>query len=359
MAEQDTVVVTGASGFIAKHIIVQLLEAGYGVRGTVRAPEKIAQIRQSVSEMVDGSAFRRFSLFTCDLLSDAGWAEVMLGASAVMHVATVVPAREPKDRLEVIRPAVEGTERVLRFAREAGIKRIVMTSSIAAIGYGVKNDKGTAHFSEDDWTSIEGLKGAWTYPEAKVISEKLAWDMAKRDGFELTTVCPGMVLGPALDTDTGASLEVVRQLLAGKVPAVPPGGMSAVDVRDVAQIHVAALGDPASAGRRVIAVADYVVFSEVARVLGANYPGLRVPTKVAPKWLLRVLARFDRTVRQIAADLDTKRLYDGTYGARLMGQPYRSPEEATLSAAESLFELGVVQKPQAEGVSHQPAGSGR
>lgn len=345
MANLKTVVVTGASGFIAKHIIAQLLELGFAVRGTLRSQAKIPQVRQSISEMVAKPAFQRFSLFTCDLLSDTGWAEAMLGADGVMHVATVVPMKEPKVRDDVIRPAIEGTQRVMGFAHSAGISRIIMTSSIAAIGYGVKNDKGTVRFTEADWTSVEGLKGTWAYPEAKVRSEVLAWETAKRNGVRLTTVCPSMVFGPAVDADTSASLEIVRRVLAGKVPAMPPGGIGVVDVRDVANIHVAAFLNPTSAGRRVIANAQYMEFIAIARLLGANYPEVKVPGRAAPKWLLRFLGRFDRTIRQISADLDTIRLYDGSYGAELMGRDYRTPEEATISAAESLYELGIVKHP--------------
>ncbi|HHG89161.1 MAG TPA: NAD-dependent epimerase/dehydratase family protein [Devosia sp.] len=345
MADLRTIVVTGASGFIAKHVIAQLLELGFAVRGTLRSQAKIPQVRQSISQMVSKPAFQRFSLFTCDLLNDAGWAEAMLGADGVMHVATVVPMKEPRDRDEVIRPAIEGTQRVLRFAHGAGISRIIMTSSIAAIGYGVKNDKGTVRFTEADWTSVEGLRGTWAYPEGKVRSEILAWEMAKRDGIKLTTVCPSVVFGPAVDADTSASLEIVRRVLAGKVPAMPPGGMGVVDVRDVANIHVAAFLNPTSAGRRVIACAQYMEFAAIAGLLGSNYPEVKVPTRTAPKWLLRFLGRFDRTVRQIAADIDTVRLYDGSYGAELMGRDYRTPEEATISAAESLYELGIVKHP--------------
>jgi len=337
------IVVTGASGFIAKHVIARLLDAGYLVRGTVRSLEKIIQVRQTMEEMCGTEALDRFALVVADLLADKGWEEAMATATALIHVATYVPAKEPKDPEQVLRPATEGTRRVLAFAKKAGIKRVIMTSSIAAIGYGDKEMRGEVHFGVNDWTDVAGLKGRWTYPAAKMLSEKLAWDLAKRDGFELTTICPSMVFGPAPDADTSASLKILRQILNGKVPALPPGGFGVVDVRDVAEIHVAALLDPASISKRIIANSGYVAFLRVAEILGAKYPDVKVPRHTAPKWLLRVLGRFDRTIRQISLDLDVVRIYDGSSGAKMLGRDYRSSEEAALSAAKSLYETGVVR----------------
>ncbi|VAW19855.1 hypothetical protein MNBD_ALPHA12-281, partial [hydrothermal vent metagenome] len=228
-------------------------------------------------------------------------------------------------------------------ARKAGIKRVVMTSSVAAIGYGGAARRGEVHFGVNDWTDADKVIGHWTYPAAKVLSEKLAWEMAKKEDLQLTTICPSMVFGPAPDADTSASLKLVRQILQGKVPMMPPGGIGVVDVRDVAQIHVAALLDPKTAGKRIIANSGYLEFLRLAQILGAKYPDIKVPARTAPKWLLRLLGRFDRTIRQISLDLDVVRLYDGSSGAKLLGHDYRDASEAALVAAQSLYDVGVVR----------------
>jgi len=344
MKSSQVIVVTGASGFIAKHVMARLLNAGFTVRGTVRSLKKAGQITQTMSRMCGADSLDRFSLVVADLLAEAGWKEAMQGGTALIHVATYVPAKEPKDPELVLAPAVKGTSRVLEFALKAGIKRVVMTSSIAAIGYGHKKQSGELRFDEKDWTDVAGLKGVWTYPKAKVLSEKLAWEMAMTHGLELTTVCPSMVFGPVPDADTSASLKVMQRILEGKVPALPPGGIGVVDVRDVAEIHTTALLEPQTISKRIIANSGYVEFLRVAQILASNYPDIKVPVRTAPAWLLRVLGRFDRTIRQISLDLDVVRLYDGSSGEKLLGRNYRDAEEATLWAAKSLYETGVIKR---------------
>ncbi len=343
MASFQTIIVTGASGFIAKHVMARLLDQGFRVRGTVRAEQKIPQIRETMARMCKEPIAERLELVVADLLDDKGWGEAMAGADALIHVATYVPAKEPKDPAQVLAPALEGTKRVLRFAKKAAIKRVVMTSSVAAIGYGHQVRRGEVHFGVSDWTSADKVMGHWTYPAAKVLSEKLAWDIAKKDALQLTTICPSMVFGPAPDADTSASLKVVRQILQGKVPMMPPGGIGVVDVRDVAEIHTKALLDPESIGQRVIANSGYLAFLSLAQILGGKYPGIKVPVRTAPKWLLRIMGRFDRTIRQILLDLDVVRLYDGSSGGKLLGRDYRDANEATLAAAKSLYDAGVVR----------------
>lgn len=342
-SELRRIVVTGATGFIAKHVMALLLEEGFQVVGTVRNPAKAEEVRATLSDICRVAVGQENLLIRpADLLADGGWHDVMAGADAVMHLAAAVPMREPRDPQSVIRPALEGTERVLLHAARAGINRVVMTSSIAAIGYGHSPREKTIRLGVRDWTDIKGLKGSWAYAEAKTRAELRALEMAEKAGIGLTTVCPSMVFGPALDADTSASLEVVLRLLKGQVPIVPPGGMSVVDVRDVAQIHVNALHDGATLGQRLIASAEYVTFMQVADVLRAAYPDMRFPSLTAPAWLMQLFGRFDRTIRQVAADLKVVRQYDGSSGEAVLGQNYRNMQEATLSAAESLIELGMV-----------------
>lgn len=344
MNRELPVLVTGASGFVGKHVASQLLAKGYNVRGTVRSAQKAEMVRQTLARIHGPEVVSRLELFVADLLSDDGWKAAMNGAGAVMHVATLVYEREPKDPQDAIRPAVEGTERVLRFAREAGINRVIMTSSIASIGYGQANAKGTLRIDESSWTDIEGLKGSWAYAEAKTRAERYAWDFAAEHGIGLTTIHPGMILGPALDADAGISIHFVDMCLNGKVPALPPAGFCIVDVRDVAEMHVAALEKDESIGQRYISAGPYTRFLEAARILGENYPKAKVPDTEAPVWIMKIVGLFDRTVRQISADFECARIFDGSKGAALMGHDFRPPEEALVSAAESLIEFGFIDE---------------
>ncbi len=346
MQEVQRVVVTGVSGFIAKHVTVKLLRAGFAVRGTVRNPQKARAVKQTIMSVCSAQEAGRLEFVQADLLSDEGWSEAMAGADAVMHIATAVPGREPKRAETVIRPALEGTERVLGHAVQAGIRRVVMTSSIAAIGYGHSEGSRVLNLTDKDWTRIEGLKRAWAYVEAKTLSEIKAWQIAERR-LDLTVICPSVVFGPALDNDLSASQKAILRLLKGNVPALPPGGFSVVDVRDVAQMHVDALLKRESIGKRFISSAEFMPFAEISRVLQASYPDLKFPSATVPAWLLQVLGRFSATLRPILPDLKVTRYYDGSPGAKLMGRAYRSGQEATLSAAESLIELGLVELPSA------------
>jgi len=336
------IVVTGATGFVGKHVITQLLDKGYRVRGTLRDTAKIDEVRRTVASVCGGAALERFELFVGDLLFDAGWDRAMQGAGAVVHVATTVFGREPKDRDLVVRPAVEGTERVFRHAHSAGIERIVMTSSIATMGYGIKYPRGVVRIDETSWTDLDGLGQSWAYSEGKTRAERFAWDFARRHGLALTTIHPGMILGPALDADASVSLGFVEMCLNGKSRALPPAGFCVVDVRDVAEMHVAALEKPESAGHRYLSTGRYRTFLECAAILKEHFPNANVPSRAAPRWIMKFLGNFDGTIRQVAADIDVIRHFDGARGAQLMGHDYRSAEEALVSAAESLIECGTL-----------------
>jgi len=345
MTKGDIIVVTGATGFIAKHVMAQLLDAGFRVRATLRNPDKSQQVHKTIDGMCASPINERLELVQCDLLADEGWKQAMDGARALMHLAAYVPAREPKKEESVIRPSLEGSERVLNFALDAGINRVVMTSSIAAIGYGHKYAGSSVDFTADDWTDVVGLKDSWAYPKAKVLAEKLAWKIADEKGLDLTCICPSMVFGPIPDNDTSASLEVIKQLMTGQIPAIPPGGLSVIDVRDVAKIHVSALNDDKTFGQRIIASAQYIKFTQIAEILGTKYPSAKIPRFIAPILLLKIVGVFSRTIRQIVADLDVVRNYDGSAGEQLLGCKYFDASDASLASARSLIELGLVKLP--------------
>ena len=344
MADKGLVLVTGASGFVGKWVVVELLKAGYRVRGTVRSEAKAAQVKATIAGLLGEEAGSRLETCRCDLLADAGWAEAMAGCTAVMHVATQILAEEPKDPNVVIAPAMEGTARVLRFAHAAGIKRVIITSSIATVGYGHGHTTGKRTYSEKDFTNLDNMKWTWAYCIGKTRAERAAWEYAKANGIGLTTIHPGMIFGPAVDVDTSISLMAVGGLLDGSMPALPQNGFTVSDVRDVAEMHVRALEDPAAAGQRYLATGTYLPFPRIAEILRGAYPNAKVTLKTLPDWLIRILVLFPRSpIRQIINDIGNEKHYDGTKGEALLGHPFRSPEEATLSAADSLIKLGIVK----------------
>jgi len=345
----ERILVTGASGFVAKHLIGQLLAVGHAVRGTVRGQGKVPGIQAAVAALAPGRE-DRLELVEADLLADAGWAEAMRDVAAVMHVATVIVATEPKDPEVVVRPAVEGTERVLRFAHAAGVRRVVMTSSIATVGYGHGHDRGARTYTEADFTRLEAMGKSWAYCIGKTKAERAAWAFARDNGLELTTIHPGAILGPATDPDTSISLGMVTGLLDGSTPAMPRIGFAISDVRDVAEMHLAALRDPASIGERYLCTGPYTRFDQVADILRRAYPDYAITMKTVPDWIMRIAGVLGGPVRQIINDIGNEKHFDGSKGERLLARPYRTPEEAVLSAAESAIRFGLV-KPKA-----RPAG---
>lgn len=338
-----SVLVTGASGFVGKWTVVELLRAGFVVRGTVRSQAKSDAVRSAVIQQVGEGALGRLSFAEADLMHDAGWPEAMSGMDAVCHVAAQILGIEPKDPMDVIGPAVEGTERVLRHAADAGIGRVVMTSSIAAVGYGHGHVSGKRIYTESHFTNLSAMKFTWAYCIGKTRAEQAAWATAKARGLALTTIHPGAILGPALDDDPSISLGMVTGLLDGTTPAMPSNGFSVIDVRDVAALHVAALRDPSSAGHRYLATSDYVPFPEVGKILAAAYPDRQITQKIVPDWIIRSLARFGGPTRQIINDIGNEKHYARDKGEALLGRPFISGEDAILASAESAIRFGLVK----------------
>jgi len=344
MANGELVLVTGGSGFIGAHCLLQLLDAGYRVRTTVRALSREAEVRAMLKTGgVQSDAALRFVV--ADLLSDAGWAEAVAGCDFVLHVASPFPASVPKNDDELIVPARDGTLRVLRAARDAGVRRVVLTSSFAAVGYGVPVP--AQPFTEESWTNPDGPLVA-AYYQSKILAERAAWDFIAREGgaLELSVVNPVGVFGPALGADFSTSIEIIRRLMDGAMPGLPRLSFSVVDVRDVAQLHLLAMTEPAAKGQRFLAVAgDNIRLQEVAQLLKARLGAAasRVPTRMLPDWLLRVLARFDRSVALIIPELGTVRRVSNDKARRLLGWTPRSNEEAIVSSAQSLMALGLLK----------------
>ena len=341
MTDTDPVLVTGASGFVGKWCVVKLLEKGYRVRGTIRSEAKAKQVRETVSGIVGADAMARLELVEADILDDKGWSEAMAGVSAVMHVATVIRGDEPRDQSLVIRPALEGTERILKATLAAGIKRIIITSSIATVGYGHGQTSGTRTYDETHFTNLENMRWTWAYCIGKTKAERLAWAFAKEHGLELTTIHPGAIIGPALDEDASISVGLVGGLLDNSTPALPSNGFSIVDVRDVADMHVAALEKPEAIGQRYLATAEYMPFPKVAQTIQELYPDRKIVNRAAPDWAIRLVARFGGPARQIINDIGNVKIFDGRKGEALMGHPYIGARESIHDTAESVIRFGL------------------
>jgi nucleoside-diphosphate-sugar epimerase len=339
----STVLVTGGSGFVGSHCILQLLAAGHRVRTTVRNLKRESDVRAMLKE---GGAEpgERLSFVATDLGSDAGWADAVAGCTHVLHVASPFPPSVPKHEDELIVPAREGALRVLRAARDAGVTRVVLTSSFAAVGYG--HEQRAEPFDETSWTRLDG-GGVTPYVKSKTLAERAAWEFLAREGgrLELAVVHPVGVFGPVLGPDYSNSILVVQRLLNG-IPACPRLYLAVVDVRDVADLHLRAMTHPAARGERFLATASPALsMLDIARVLKSRLgtAAKRVPTREMPDWIVRIAGIFDPALRQIVPSLGEIRHASSEKARRVLGWAPRPPEDALLATAESLQRLGLLK----------------
>src|SRR5580704_29430 len=339
------VLVTGGSGFIAGHTILQLLNAGHQVRTTVRDMKREGEVRAMLKH---GGAEpgERLSFFAADLQSDAGWASAVAGCDYVLHVASPFPANVPKHEDELIVPAREGALRVLRASRDARVKRVVLTSSFAAIGYG--HAPQSAPFNETNWTNTVG-NDVTAYVKSKTLAEREAWNFIAREGgdLELSVVNPVAVFGPVLGPDYSTSVLLIQRLMSGGVPGSPRLSFGVVDVRDVADLHIRAMTHAAAKAERFLAVAgDFMLIRDIANVLKERMgeAGKKVPTRQLPNWLVRVAALKDPAVKQILPELGKLKNGTNEKAKRLLGWAPRAPEEAIVATAQSLLDLHLLKK---------------
>ncbi len=334
------VLVTGASGFIALHCIDQLLKAGYTVRGTLRTMSRESDVRDALSESSDALEFA----YT-DLMEDEGWNEAAQGCDYVLHIASPVPLTEPKHEDELILPARDGKLRVLRACREAGVKRVVMTSSSVVMMAGHEAHKGHT-FSETDWADADD-KHVAAYPKSKIIAERVAWDFVNaEEGPELSVINPGAVLGPLLSPTFSITGNIIRQLMIKDMPAVPRFGINMIDVRDIAEAHIIAMTHPEAAGQRYLCCSDHIWLSEIANILSEKYSaeGWQVPTKTLPDLVVRVGSLFNPVLKRIKPLLGSVYQVDNTKIRGLLGRELRSHEDTLIAMADSMIALGVVKK---------------
>jgi nucleoside-diphosphate-sugar epimerase len=339
----STVLVTGGSGFIGCHCILQLLAAGYQVRTTVRSLKREADVR-TMLKVAGVEPGDRLSFVAADLEKDAGWAEALAGCEYVLHVASPLPASVPKDEDELIIPAREGTLRVLRAARDAGVKRVVLTSSFAAVGYG--HEPQETPFNETNWSVLNGDGTA--YGKSKTLAERAAWDFLAKEGgsMELSVINPVGVFGPVLGPDYSTSILLVQRLMVGAMPGCPRLYFGLVDVRDVADIHLRAMTRLSAKSERFLATAgDFMSMLEVAKVLKSRLGSAakRVPTRELPNWVVRLAAFRDPAVRLILPELGKVKNATNEKAKRLLGWTPRSNEEAILATAESMMRLGLLK----------------
>ena len=338
---KESVLVTGGSGFVGGHVVLQLLNAGYTVRTTVRSKDKETQVR-AMLQKAGATNLDQLSFVVADLMRDDGWAEACQGCGYVLHVASPLVATKNED--EVIRPAVDGVLRVLRAARDASVKRVVFTSTCGAIYYG--HPMQSEPFDETSWTNVEGGDMS-AYVKSKALAEKAAWDFMAREGgaLELTVVNPSGIFGPALGADYSSSLDLIKRLLNGSLPACPDLWFGVVDVRDVADLHLRAMTAPEAKGERFIATqGNAVSMLDIAKVLKARLgeKASRVPTRKLPNFIVKIMALFNLQMRDLLPLLGKARSATSAKAQRVLGWKPRSWEDAVVATAESLLSLGLL-----------------
>ncbi|TSE12623.1 aldehyde reductase [Mesorhizobium intechi] len=340
----ELVVVTGGSGFLGAHCVLALLNGGYRVRTTVRSAKREADVLAMLK--AGGVERGRLSFATADLTSDAGWPQAVADCDYVLHVASPFPPGVPNHEDDLIIPAREGALRVLRAARDAGVKRVVLTSSFAAIGYGKMPPDGRP-FTEEGWTDPTAKVSA--YVKSKTLAERAAWDFiaAEGGGLELAVVNPVGIFGPVLGFDHSTSTEFVQRMMNGAMPGLPRLSFGVVDARDVADLHVRAMTNPAAKGERFLAVSgDFMTVREIAQTLKTRLgdAAARVKTRELPDWLVRIVGLFNPEAAQLVTELGKVKNATNAKAVRVLGWAPRSREDALAATGESLIRLGLLKK---------------
>ena len=338
------VLVTGATGFIAAHTILALLDKGHEVRGTARSAAKAASLNEALSTYSGKPV--SLDIFPADLMNDEGWAEAVAGCDYVQHLASPLPAKLPRNDDDLIIPAREGALRALKFAKAAGVKRVVMTSSMASVAYGWREGTRPDPLTEEHWTNPDYRPDNTGYTRSKVIAERAAWDYMAGEGagMELACINPVLVLGPLTSPGFSASVEAVTQVMRGKMPATPKVGFQLVDVRDVADAHVSAMTVPEAAGERFIVGTEFLWYREVVDILREAFPAYakKLPKGELPDFLVKGMSLVNPVLKQIIPELGKRRFASNEKARRVLDWNPRSAREAILASAETLIQHGKV-----------------
>lgn len=335
------VLVTGATGFVASHLILALLDKGYEVRGTARSAEKAARLNKILSDYAGKPI--EIEVVSADLNSDEGWAVAMQSVTYVQHVASPFPPTEPRSADELIRPARDGALRVLRAAKDAGVQRVVLTSSVAAVDVGWRRS-APAVFDESHWTRMDDLKHVSFYAQSKTLAEKAAWDYVRGEGrgLELAVINPVAVLGPAMSDDVSTSLSMVIQPMKRAMPAYPKLHQGVVDVRDVAKAHIAAMERTEAAGERFIVASETLWLKEVGAILREAYPDRKLPNGEIPTWLIRIMSLFNPMLKPLLPNLSRWRNYDNRKARKVLGIDFIPAKTSILASAASALKLKMI-----------------
>ncbi|MBE1285915.1 MAG: NAD-dependent epimerase/dehydratase family protein [Rhodobacteraceae bacterium] len=340
---ETTVLVTGATGYIGKHLVLQLLNAGYAVVGSVRDTNREAELRDAVAPgLTDPGFLDNLRVVPLDLTSDEGWDAAMTGVDVLMHTASPFPLKQPKDENDLIRPAVDGALRAVRAAKQAGITRVIMTSSTVAV-MNADLPPGKDIYDEQDWTDLNHPSST-AYVKSKTLAEQAVWDWQNTDGpeMQITMINPSFVQGPPLDRHYGSSVNVIERLVTSKDPMLAAFGMPCVDVRDIALMHIRAMERPESIGKRFIGVDRTLWYQDMAQILKSAFPERKIVTRVAPNFVVRFLALFDATVRSILPILGHCPRVSNTQARDILGIQFRDVRASIREAGEFLVENKLV-----------------
>lgn len=336
------VLITGISGFLGLHIAIELLEQGYHVTGSLRNLKRKSEIIGILGKHTDN--IQNLIFVEGDITNPEPWQEITKGLDYIIHSASPLPEVMPKNDDELIIPAKNGTLNILNAALKNSVQKVVVTSSMAAIVYGKNSSTKKNLYSEEDWTDETNHKDTNAYYRSKTIAEKAVWDFYKlnKDKIQITTINPSAILGPILKKETSASVNIVKKVLDGSTPAIPKIGLEVVDVRDVAKLHILAMENNNANGERFLCAAGFLNFKQIADILREEYPNKKIPKKILPNFLTRFISNFEKALKPILIDLDIERKVDNSKAKSILGWSPRTPKEAVLACAESLYTNGIL-----------------